>query len=231
MIGQLETLMSALGGAGMKLPTPSNTKKHIDDFNKTTLDLALKLDNAYGLQNAKTMLNSVVMMCKVSAPTMIDGYLKVTSKHGTLIEKKDKAFWTFFPLKINKDFDDIDKENQDALWRYAAKLNRISSRYKGACEENPVNSMGGLDMNSICGDSLTKLKRVLKKHGIEKKNFVAFATDVASIMPIEELMSALPTDMIPGIGDVNPSEMSEQVIKTAAEVLFTDTTIEAVMND
>ena len=228
MIAQLESLMAAFGGAGLTPSVPKEQTKEIDNFNKCVLDLALKLDNAFGLVHAKPTLTTVIAMTKASSSNMVDGFLTVTSTHADKIKKRNPEFWKVFPLKCTRSFTSIDEKGQESLWKYADKLNRISKRYKAACEENPTSSMAGVQLDSLCGEGLGNLKAVLKKHGVNKKNFTAFAKDIVKIIPLEELLENLPKDMVPGLNSIDTKDMVDQVLKTTTQVLFDDTTCEAI---
>ena len=232
MIAQIESLMSAFGGAGMENKVSEAQQKEIDNFNKCVLDLALKLDNSIGLKSGKATLTTIVQFTKRSMPTMVDGFLKVTCRNENLLKKKDPSFWEFFPLKTTVEFKDLGPDAQKNLWAYANKLQRIAMRYKTACETNPLASLTGMNLDGIAGGALGDFKGVLKKYGITKEKFIAFATDTAAVIPVESILEAIPAGIIPGLdpSSVDSKSVIEITISTAADVLFSESLAESVVS-
>jgi len=224
----VEKLMSAFGGFGLEGKKDEKQKAAVDVFNKTLLEFALKLDSSYPLKNSKGILQAVIATAKSSDTTIIDSYLRLLSKNGKLLRQRDPEFVKKFPVNPKTKFKKMDKGTQDAVWAYLEKLAKEAQVYKLACESNPMSDLSKIKLDGVFGGTLIEIKAVLAKNNVDMKKSIQIFADILDCLPIDNLLSQIPPDLVPGglLDGFSKDGLKTQVTKLLTHVFVEDEAIE-----
>ena len=214
----IEKMMGMFGGFGMKDVQDKNQKEALDKFNKMCLEFALKLDGAVGIERSETILKIVVQVAKHSDSAICDNFLRMLRTHGEMYKNKNPSFLELFPVKSKVEFKEMDSQTKASIWAYFASLKKLAEAYKKTVDENPLEDLKNIKMDALFGDTLDDIREVLRKNNVDCKKMVKVVGEIFDTLPIDDLVSQVPTGALPkelgvNLDDLKQNAMKDQIMK------------------
>jgi len=206
----VEKMMGMFGGFGMKDVQDKSQKEALDKFNKMCLEFALKLDGSVGIEHSDRILKVVVQVAKHSDSSVCDNFLRMLRSRGELFEKKNPAFLELFPIKAKVDYEKMDSQTKGSIWAYMKSMKKLAEGYKKACSENPLEELKNIKLDGIFGETIAKVNDVLDKHKVDKSRMVKVIGEVFDCLPIDDLVSQVPSGALPSELGINLDEMKQE---------------------
>lgn len=223
----LEKAMSMFGGVGLESVRDKAQKEALDKFNKLCLEFALKLDASVGIERSETILKIVVQVAKHSDSAIADNFLRMLRQHSEAFEKKNPSFLELFPVKAKVPYEEMNSQTRASIWAYFSSLQKLAMAYQKANEDNPLEDLKNIKLDSMFGETLEEIREVLDRNNVDCKVMIKVIGEIFDKLPIDDLISQVPSGALPSelgvdLSELSQKKMKDQILKLLRSVFVTN---------